>query len=130
MLGLVNTSSLHAITAAALQGDAALGLQIAGEVFERGHDLKQFAVQWLGHWRNLLVYRATGDLKSLGELTESERSEVIRQAEGVSLGALDLGFHLLHRGVEDLARSEFPKMILEVLVVRLPPPGTLGGFGP
>jgi DNA polymerase-3 subunit gamma/tau len=119
MLGLVDTRSIHQITDKVLRGHTAEALLVVQEIYERGHDLKQFAIQWLNHWRNLLVYRSTQSEKTLIDLTEVECSEIIRQSGLVSLPAFDIGFQLLYRGVEEIGRSEFPKLLFDVLVVRL-----------
>ncbi|MBL7685743.1 MAG: DNA polymerase III subunit gamma/tau [Deltaproteobacteria bacterium] len=119
MLGLVNTQHLQQITEAVLTKQTERALKIAQEVYETGHDLKQFAIQWLMYWRNLLVYQATQEVGTLLDLTESELEAIQKQSKMSHQGALDIGFHLLQKGCEDIARSEFPKMLLDVLVVRL-----------
>ncbi|MFO1518812.1 MAG: DNA polymerase III subunit gamma/tau [bacterium] len=128
MLGLVNTSHVHQITEAVLNGETQKALQTAQEIYEKGHDLKQFAIQWLTHWRHLFIYRTTGSDKALPDLTETERTEVRKKADQASVTVLDIGFHYLHRGVEEIARSEFPKILLDVLVVRLSNASELKGL--
>ncbi len=119
MLGLVNSQYLNRLTDEVLGKNVLGALEILKEVYERGHDLRQLMIQWLNYWRNLLVYQSTQEEKILNDLTESERQEILRQCGRVSLPALDLGFHFLYRGVEEIARSEFQKLILDVLAVRL-----------
>jgi len=119
MLGLSNSEDILAITEAVLKSDASQALGCAQKIYEKGHDLKQFSAQWLAHWRNLLIRASTQNDEFLKDLTEHERASVKRQASLGSLPAFDLGFHLLHRANEDIARSEFPKILLDVLVVRL-----------
>ena len=89
----------------------------AHQAFEKGHDLA-FVTQWLfiekplrlsGHRERFGVGRAHGKRKSGRE----------KQAGQAHNSVLDLGFHFLQRGVEEIARSEFPKILLDVLVVRL-----------
>jgi DNA polymerase III subunit gamma/tau len=129
MLGLVNTGSIHRITDAVLRREASRALDVAQEIFEKGHDLKQFAIQWLNHWKNLLIYKATSSEQTLKDFTEAERVEAVRQSGLTDLTVLDVGFNLLQRGGEEIARSEFPKMILDVLVVRLAHASELADLG-
>ncbi len=119
MLGLVDTTTLYQLTEAVIQGETEKALLCANEVYEKGHDLKQFAIQWLEHWRNLFVYKSTQSDKTLQGFTEAEKEIVFEQSKKVSVSTLDVGFYLLQRGIEEIARSEFPQFILEALTIRL-----------
>ncbi len=119
MLGLSNTQDILEITEAVLKGDASRALTCAQAIYEKGHDIKQLSAQWLNHWRNLLIFASTQSTEFLKDLTEYEKSSVKTQSALTDLPAFDLGFHLLHRATEEIARSEFPKILLDILVVRL-----------
>lgn len=119
MLGLSNSSDIYQITNAVLTQSTEKALLIVHSIYEKGHDLKQFVTQWLEQWKNLLLYRATQSIKVLESLTETEKTELIKISQKAEIAMLDTGFHLLCRGVEEISRTEFPKMILEVLIVRL-----------
>lgn len=119
MLGLSNTQDILEITEAVLKGETSRALTCAQAIYEKGHDIKQLSAQWLNHWRNLLIFASTQSSEFLKDLTEYEKSSVKVQSAFTDLPAFDLGFHLLHRATEEIARSEFPKILLDVLVVRL-----------
>lgn len=119
MLGLSNSRDILEITEAVLKGEVSRALSCAKAIYEKGHDIKQLSAQWLNHWRNLLIIASTQNSEFLQDLTEHEKASVKAQSTLSDLPSFDLGFHLLHRASEEIARSEFPKILLDVLVVRL-----------
>lgn len=119
MLGLADTRYVIELTEAVLKEDPRSALEKVQEIYNRGHDLKQFCLQWLSHWRNLLIYSTTQSEEFLSDLTELEKKVVKEQASLAQPENFDLGFHILHRSTEEVARSEFPKILMDILIVRL-----------
>ncbi len=119
MLGLANTRYIHDLTQAILKEDVHAALKEVKEIYDKGHDLKQFTLQWLAHWRNLLIYSTTQSEDFFSDLTEAEKKVVKEQSLLAPSESFDLGFHILHRAAEEIARSEFSKLLFDVLVVRL-----------
>ncbi len=119
MLGLTNNQDVLDVTEEVLKGHSAKALERVQKIYERGHDLKQFTIQWLTHWRNLLIFSSTQSEEFLKDLTDHEKETIKMQSALGALPAFDLGFHILHRSSEEMSRSEFPKILLDVLVLRL-----------
>lgn len=119
MLGLTDASVLQSLTSALLQQDLTKALSLLEELYNRGHDLKQFCIQWLELLKNLLLYRVSNDLSVIKDLTESEQLFLKEQATSTTPSVLEMMFQILHQGIQEMSYSEFPKMILEVLLVRL-----------
>ncbi len=119
MLGLSDSQSIQEITQAIFEKNTFRAFKIAEETYEKGHDLKQFVSQWLEYWWYLLLYNSTQNPVVIKNLTENEKRNVIQQSKLVSVSSLDLGIQVLHRGVEEISRSEFQKLLLDALIVRL-----------
>ncbi|MBF0493042.1 MAG: DNA polymerase III subunit gamma/tau [Deltaproteobacteria bacterium] len=119
MLGLTDASVLQELTRVLIAQNLTRALVLLDELYDRGHDLKQFCIQWLELIKNLLLYRVSKDLSVIKDLTESEQLFLKEQAALSTPQVLDLMFQILHQGIQEMSHSEFPKMILEVLLVRL-----------
>ncbi len=119
MLGLSDSQSIQEITQAIFEKNTLRAFEIISETYERGHDLKQFASQWLEYWWYLLLYRSTNNTSVIKNLTESEKQKVIQQSELTSVANLDVGIQVLHRALEEIGRSEYQKLLLDALIVRL-----------
>lgn len=119
MLGLTNSQDVLNITEKILKNQTAQALELVQSIYDKGHDLKQFVIQWLTHWRNLLIFSSTHHEEFLKDLTEHEKASVKSQSVLGTTACFDLGFHILHRSTEEVTRSEFPKILIDVLTVRL-----------
>lgn len=60
ILGIADEETLIQLTAAALAGDTATGLQLIHQVIQAGREPRQFLRHWLEHLRNLLVLNSAG----------------------------------------------------------------------
>ncbi len=86
--------------------------------YEQGHDLKILA-------RSLIEFLHAAILAKLGskspanlELSDDEWQELKRLTEHRTLEEMELIFQALHYGVDWIARSPQPKIVLDVLIVK------------
>ena len=119
VLGVADRRSLFALSKALLARDTAGALGIVDSVFVDGHDLTQFAQAFLTHLRDLVVVASCGEPDALIEATEAELVELGEQSKATSQPLLQQMFERFAQTAEQIARSNFPRLLLEMVVVEL-----------
>lgn len=117
ILGLADRSVLFEMAAALLNASVPDALQSAQGLFERGADLKIFSEGLLETLRNLLVLKEggakfvdlpPGDLDALnGLLAQADTSQLLMM------------FQILSRATEEIARSDFPRLLFEAALIKM-----------
>ena len=155
LLGAAERSRLFAISRALLDKDLQLALETVDEIAAYGGDMGHFAEQLIGHFRDLTVVAVSTAPERLTSLSDAEIAEARGQVEGRSSELLHRMFEELVQSSEAITRSLFPKLLLEMALIRLcamepvvraeeliarfealagghrsPPSGTSGGPGP
>ncbi len=119
MLGFMDHKTLYEVTEAILQKDAKKALGFLEEVFGCGIDLQRFAIELLENIRHLLIVKTCKDTNGILELPESDIKGLQELSQKTTVEELEQLFRILYRGSEEIARSKFPKMLLEVLLIRM-----------
>ena len=119
ILAVADRKTLQAAAEAILAGDARRALEVADQVYQAGWDLERFSRDLLEHWRNLVVLKIFPDRSALEDFPESEVAELRRQAGLRSLAELQQLFRISHRGDEELRRTDHPRLVFEMMMVRL-----------
>jgi DNA polymerase-3 subunit gamma/tau len=119
LLGIADRKILFDLSGAILQKDAKGCLVLVDELYRRGYDLGQVCKDCLTHFRNLLVVKLEGKDKAMLTVPEHEIQKLKQQAAGVSFEDLHRLFQILLRGEELMARTPFPKIVLEMTVVEM-----------
>jgi DNA polymerase-3 subunit gamma/tau len=119
VMGITDRKALMAISAALLERDVDDALEVLDQVFEGGQDLVHFARSVLTHLRDLVLARVLKDPKALTRLSEEELKQVRSQIKDEPAGRLLQLFEGMSRAADDVARSEFPKMTLEMSLTEL-----------
>ena len=120
-LGLTDRSLLIR----ALRGIAARDIQATSEVVRdqlvAGTDARIFAQELLEEIRHTLFIRLLGDadLSSLVDLPDSEIEELREIAQNLTDSDLHQLFDMTLKGTADISRSSDPRLVLEVLLLRL-----------
>jgi DNA polymerase-3 subunit gamma/tau len=155
LLGAAERSRLFAISRALLDKDLQLALETVDEIAAYGGDMGHFAEQLIGHFRDLTVVAVSNAPERLTSLSDAEIAEARGQVEGRSAELLHRMFEELVQSSEAITRSLFPKLLLEMALIRLcamepvvraeeliarfealagghrsPPSGNAGGTGP
>ena len=119
LLGIADRKVLFDLSGAIFLKDAKRCLALVDELYTRGYDLGQFCKDFLNHFRNLLIVKLEGGSSSTLALPEHEVKDLLDQAAGVSFEDLHRLFQILLRGEELMARTPFPKIVLEMTVVEM-----------
>jgi len=119
LLGIADRKVLFDLSSAIVRKDAKRCLALVDELYRLGYELGQFCKDLLNHFRNLLVVKLEGGGSPALTVPEHEVQDLKEQAAGVSFEDLHRLFQILLRGEELMARSPFPKVILEMTVVEM-----------
>ncbi len=118
-LGLADRKVLYAVGDAIVVRNPARALELLNDLHLYGYDMRRFARELLEHFRNLSVVRLVpaGDL--LPDIPDEERIEISRQAQQMSTEDLDRCFRLLLATEVEVARAPFPKLVMEMALIKL-----------
>jgi DNA polymerase-3 subunit gamma/tau len=124
VLGLTDRTLLSDTLNALVKRDSSQCLKIIEQVFHHGYDPKQFAQDLLEHLRNLMIIKVSGEVKSSTsleylDLPEQEVDELAKMAQQLSNEDVHLLFDMTLKGVSDVLRAQDPRIVLEMLLLRL-----------
>ena len=120
-LGVASRSRVYGLAEAILQKRAAPALSIVRELYGRGANLEALGRDLLETLRNLAVARLPqeGQETPFSDLPDQEAAEVKRLANAASLRDLMRLFRLMAQAQEEILRSPYPDLLLEMAVVRM-----------
>jgi DNA polymerase-3 subunit gamma/tau len=122
VLGVVDRQILQEIVEALGAGDSARLLQIVESVHNYGYDLKEFCGELTRLMRDCMVLKVFPQAKEragLLDLPEEEVSRLLPQVEQFSREELHSYFRALLTTQDEVARSSFPRLVLEMTLTRL-----------
>lgn len=123
VLGLIDQKLLLNTLLALGEGDKATLLQIVAEVCQFGYDLKEFCTELIHLTRDLLILKTIPPPEStrldLIDLPEEEIQELAQQADRFTQAEIQSIFRSLTAAYDEIARSTFPRLIMEMTLLRL-----------
>ncbi len=119
VLGVADRSLLFDLATAVLDREVASALRRLGEAVDRGIDLVQLARSFLGLLHDLEIAALVPDAADLLDATDEEIAEAKRLAAKAPRGLVTSLFERWAKAVEDAARSQTPRLIIEMALVDL-----------
>ncbi len=123
VLGVIDRKILHDSIAALADGDQARLLQIVEEIHSFGYDMRDFCGELASLLRDLLVLKvipqAGSGSSSMIDLPAEETRELALQAEKFSREEIHSLFRALLTAYDEVARSAFPRLVLEMTLTRV-----------
>ena len=119
ILGVVDSAIFFEISSAIAGGDTGKCLDIVDNIYVFGYDIRRFCRELLEHLRNLMVVKIGGDPKQFTDLQGKEIEDLVAQSEEFSLEQIQRLFNILLKSEEEISRSTFPKLIMEVALVKM-----------
>ena len=125
LLGLVSRRLLMDTVEAVLARDAGQALTLIQRVDEHGHSFRQFCQQLVELIRGMVILKVVEQPGDLVDLGESELQELKTMTAPASLDDLQRILTILIRTEADLAVSGYPRLTMEMVLVKLAgmPPG-------
>ncbi len=126
LLGLVNRRLLVDAVEAIIERDARQALALIQKVDDHGHSFRQFCQQLVALIRALVIIKLVDQPADLVDMSEAELQELAPLAAGAEIEDLQRILAILIKAEADLALSNYPRLTLEMVLVRLAtlPPGT------
>jgi DNA polymerase-3 subunit gamma/tau len=119
MLGLAGAGAIQDLSADCLAGRLNEALAKVEDLYRRGFDLRQIALQWVQYLHDLTLLKAAGP-EALGEgVLRDSLTTMQKTVETVELADLQVAFQTVYRASEEMARSDAPKILFDLLVVKL-----------
>jgi len=118
-LGIADRKLLLDVGRALVERNGASCLEAVEEIHAHGYDIPRFCAALVGLLRDLTVSRLFPDSALLGHLAEDEVKEISELAQMRSAEDLQRMFSLMSRGTEEIARSSFPKVVLEMTLLKM-----------
>ncbi len=122
-LGLVDKQTVLGCVTGILKRDPVRALEAVGSIHLHGFDLKQFAREVLRYFRMIMVAKLVegnrGEVLSHLDVSDVDLADVRALLAERSIEDLDMLFRMLNYGIEDVARSAIPKMVMDVLVIKM-----------
>jgi DNA polymerase-3 subunit gamma/tau len=116
-IGLIESQTQLGILRGIFDHDPKGAIELVGEAYRAGHELKLLA-------KNLLEYLHAAILIKIGiessglEYSPEEIGELRKISASRELEEIELFFQAFQNGIEWIARSPQPKLVLEVLIVK------------
>src|SRR6185295_8162033 len=117
-LGIAGAEVLARVVSGIAENQPAEALAIVDDLVMRGHNLRNFCRDVLGHLRDLLVLKVSGDPKLL-DSSSAEESALKEQAAQFSESDLVRFFHSLSETEASLKEAANPRYQVEVGLVKL-----------
>lgn len=119
ILGLIDKQIIYDTIKAVIEGDLTKCLKIVDHVYQYGIDLQNFCRELLKYIRDLIIIKVSNRPETLLEPTEDEFEILKNHAESLDVEQLDHLFSILLKGEEEIAQSTFPRIMMEMTLIRM-----------
>ena len=119
VLGVADRSLLFHLAGTVLERDVASALRALANAVERGVDLVQLSRSFLGLLHDLEIVSLVPDAADLIDATTEEIAEATKLVQKAPRGLVTSLFERWARAVEDAARSQTPRLIIEMALIDL-----------
>lgn len=118
-LGLVSYEALLEITQQIIDKNAQNCILLVDKLVKDGKDITVYAKELIEHFRALLVAKTGADIKTLIELPQDLLEKIKKQSQSLGLDEILYIISVLTSGYEQMRRTGMPRVILEILTIRL-----------
>ena len=119
LLGVVDRRLLLETSAAVLARDSRVLLDIVRRVDDFGYNMRVFCQELIDHFRAITLLKAVGERADLSDLAAAELQEIGVQAREADLVDLQRHMTILLKADSEMAQSAFPRLILEMALIRM-----------
>ena len=119
VLGLTSREMMLELLGALFKQDAGAVISLIQEHAESGADLKRLSAELLEVIRDLMVMKVHPQPQQVLELPPSELELMARYVEPMQVGALHHTFQTLAERADEIQRSPYPKLLLEMTLLQM-----------
>ncbi|MFW8600321.1 DNA polymerase III subunit gamma/tau [Desulfobacterota bacterium M19] len=124
VLGLVDSRVFNRLAALLLAGDTGQALTLLAECYGHGMNMKRFSFGILQYLRGLMICKTCRNPAELLDVSDDEMAVLRTLADKYSIETITNVFNIVFSGVDEVGRSSYPRMALEMLFVKA---GQAGG---
>jgi DNA polymerase-3 subunit gamma/tau len=118
LLGVVDRALLFEASRAVLEGSAKTCIEIVDQIYNYGHDIREFYRALMDQFRNLLM-SVVAPYDDLLDMVESDREALTAQAQKAGKEKLQQILNYLIVREESLRFTSHPRLVLESIMIRL-----------
>ena len=119
LLGIMDRRMLYDLLSGVIERDPYRSLKIIEDAYNYGFDLKKLISDLLDLVRNIMIVKITPNYRELIELPDNELRDLIDLSKRLEIEEVQRFLNILLRGEEELLRSESPKIVLELALVKM-----------
>ena len=119
ILGLMDRQSIVKAAHALVDADAKTALEFIDRAKQNGYDINQFANGIATELRHLTVAATLGSIAGFADLSASEVDLIDNKAKTLDAADLQRLFAMTINGIDQMARSKKPLLMLELLFLRM-----------
>ena len=119
ILGVIDRRSVMRAAEAVISGNSLACLELTADIYRRGLDSRRFCQHLCDHFRNLLFVSFSPGGEAGIDLPKDEYEVLRVLAAKTTPESLHVYFQMLLHGEEDIRRSSMPKIVLEMLLLRM-----------
>lgn len=119
ILGVIDQKILYDTIEAIADQDPQRCIEIVQHLYHYGFDIQHFCRELLQYLRNLILIKVSREPEELLDLDGEELEGLKKQAEKFQFEHLDHLFHLLLKGEQEIVQSTFPRIMLEMTLIRM-----------
>lgn len=119
LLGVVDRRLLQETCEAVFARNTGAALDIVKRVDAFGSNMRHFCQELISWVRNLLLLHAAGEAADLSDLSEAEQDVLRAQSKKASLADVQRHLALLVKADGEMAHSSFPRLVMEMALVRM-----------
>jgi DNA polymerase-3 subunit gamma/tau len=117
-IGLIEGQAILGILEGIFKRKPLDALNFVDQAYQQGHDLRTLTRSVIEFLHGALLAKIGSSQSAALELSEEEWKELHTLAECRSIEEIEIIFQVLHQGLEWIARSPQPKIVLDVLLVK------------
>ena len=118
VLGILDRSLVKSSLEGIIKKDPKFCINVLNQAVEKGIGPKRFAEDLLRTLRYALLIRTCGK-DSITDLSEEDKTSLSELLRDVSIETLESLFNLMLEGAENIQRSFYPQMALELILIKL-----------
>lgn len=119
ILGLIDQRMIHETIEAIANKDVGKCMEVVENIYHYGYDLQHFCQGLLQFLRHLILIKVSPASEGMIELPEEDLKELKKLAEKFYFDQLNYLFSILLKGEEEISQSTFPRVMLEMTLIRM-----------